>query len=200
MTPEKKKTRSRSKSPFRSFRFKKSKPAPEQPGSVSDDEGNIAAAAERPGPGAEGSLHEGFLTRKHEWESTIKKASNRSWEKLFMVLQEGQLVAYKDARAAKAAPTSYHHGESPLLLQDATVQVASDYSKKKHVFRLKLPAGGEYLFQARDDADMHQWVAALEEACAAVGAGASGSKSKTLPAASQEQEPKKRSFFTLKKK
>ena len=41
---EKKKSRSRSKSPFRSFRFKKSKPPPEV-GSVSDDEGNIAAAA-----------------------------------------------------------------------------------------------------------------------------------------------------------
>ncbi|XP_043206093.1 spectrin beta chain-like isoform X2 [Amphibalanus amphitrite] len=198
---EKKKSRSRSKSPFRSFRFKKSKPPPEV-GSVSDDEGNIAAAAERPSPGGEGSLMEGFLHRKHEWETTVKKASNRSWEKLFMVLQEGQLLAYKDQRVAKQSPDAMAHGEAPLELRDAKAVVATDYSKKKHVFRLKLPTGGEYLYQARDDTEMNQWVAAIEEVCAALGgaAAAPAKSSKTLPASSHDPEPKKRSFFTLKKK
>ena len=61
----------------------------------------------------------------------------RSWEKLFMVLQEGQLLAYKDQRASKQSPDSMAHGESPLELRDAKAAVATDYSKKKHVFRLK---------------------------------------------------------------
>lgn len=139
---------------------------------------------------------EGFLHRKHEWESTVKKASNRSWEKLFMVLQESQLLAYKDQRAAKQG----HHSETPLELREATSQVATDYSKKKHVFRLKLPTGGEYLYQARDDHEMNQWVAAIQEACAALGGAATATSSKTLPATSQDPEPKKRGFFTMKKK
>lgn len=33
-------------------------------------------------PGAESGAVEGILTRKHEWESTTKKASNRSWDKV----------------------------------------------------------------------------------------------------------------------
>ena len=48
---------------------------------------------------------------------------------------------------------------------------------------------------------MQQWVAAIQEVCTALGGAAAPAKSsKTLPASSQEQEPKKRSFFTLKKK
>lgn len=34
-----------------------------------------------PGTGDDGAI-EGNLTRKHEWESTTKKASNRSWDKV----------------------------------------------------------------------------------------------------------------------
>lgn len=30
-------------------------------------------------------------------------------------------------------------------------EVASDYKKRKHVFRLKFPTGLEYLLQAKDD-------------------------------------------------
>ena len=54
-----------------------------------------------------------------------------------MILQEGQLLAYKDQRAAKQAPDAMAHGEAPLELRDAKAVVATDYSKKKHVFRLK---------------------------------------------------------------
>merc|ERR1719291_792591 len=40
---------------------------------------------------ADGAL-EGMLVRKHEWESTTKKASNRSWEKLCVVLKGSQIM------------------------------------------------------------------------------------------------------------
>lgn len=60
--------------------------------------------------------------------------------------------------------------------------------------------GAEYLYQAKDDSEMHQWVSSLDETCAALGGASAGQSSKTLPAASSEAEPKKRSFFTLKKK
>ena len=37
---------------------------------------------DRPSPAGEDGVIEGTLVRKHEWESTTKKASNRSWDKV----------------------------------------------------------------------------------------------------------------------
>ena len=61
--------------------------------------------------------------------------------------------------------------------------------------------GGDYLFQAQDDDEMNQWVSSINAVTEA--AGASGTqRAQTLPAGQTEKkdEPKKRSFFTLKKK
>lgn len=41
---------------------------------------------DRPSPSGEDGVIEGVLTRKHEWESTTKKASNRSWDKVKTVM------------------------------------------------------------------------------------------------------------------
>lgn len=80
---------------------------------------------------------EGVLQRKHEWESTTKKASNRSWHKVYMVVRGQSLFVYTDQKSYKAAPDQPYKGESPLDLRGATITVASDYTKKKHVFRVK---------------------------------------------------------------
>lgn len=79
--------------------------------------------------------------RKQEWETTTKKAVNRSWEKVYLGLKASpavqQLGCYKDAKHMKAEPLSYFKGEQPIALAQASADVASDYKKKKHVFRLK---------------------------------------------------------------
>lgn len=80
---------------------------------------------------------EGTLIRKHEWESTTKKASNRSWDKLYMVVRGQNLVAYKDQKSYKAAADQPYKGEPSMDLRGASVLVASEYTKKKHVFRVK---------------------------------------------------------------
>merc|ERR1711971_967056 len=80
---------------------------------------------------------EGMLVRKHEWESTTKKASNR------------------------------------------------------------LANGGDYLFQAHDDDEMTQWVNCINQV--ALDDAGPSSKSQTLPSGEKKDEPKRRSFFTLKK-
>ncbi|KAG7231730.1 hypothetical protein INR49_010443 [Caranx melampygus] len=67
---------------------------------------------------------EGFLHRKHErWVSTRTRKS-----------------------AAQGIP---YHSEIPVSLKDAVCEVALDYKKKKHVFKLKITDGNEYLFQAK---------------------------------------------------
>ncbi|XP_017882681.1 spectrin beta chain isoform X5 [Ceratina calcarata] len=140
---------------------------------------------------------EGVLQRKHEWESTTKKASNRSWHKVYMVVRGQSLYAYTDQKSYKAAPDQPYKGESPLDLKGASITVASDYTKKKHVFRVKSQSGSDFLFQAKDDAEMNEWVNALNQAAQGT-SGAGTSRAHTLPAPTQA-ETKRRSFFTLKK-
>ena len=96
--------------------------------------------------GEDGEL-EGMLVRKHEWESTTKKTSNRSWDRVCVVLKRGQIAFYKDSKAFKSQPEHTYKGEPSVDIASAVAEPASDYTKKKHVFRLKLSNGGEYLFQ-----------------------------------------------------
>uniref|UniRef100_A0A2S2PIK0 Spectrin beta chain n=1 Tax=Schizaphis graminum TaxID=13262 RepID=A0A2S2PIK0_SCHGA len=148
---------------------------------------------------ADGEILEGILNRKHEWESTTKKASNRSWDKVFVCVQGSNLAFYKDAKTAKTSPETYFKGEAPIDLHGGTADVATDYTKKKFVLRAKLASGAEFLFQARNEAEMRQWVSTLKNVCEQDAAGTQ-SRSQTLPAVGDKRdEPKRRSFFTLKK-
>merc|ERR1719232_1991719 len=143
---------------------------------------------------------EGMLVRKHEWESTTKKASNRSWEKLCVVLKGSQIVFYKDQKTYRSKPEDTFRGELPVDLAGAEATIATDYTKKKHVFRLKLLNGGDYLFQALDDEQMNLWVDNINRQAQGQEEAGQG-KSQTLPPGSDKKdEPKRRSFFTLKKK
>jgi len=193
---EKKRAKSsaRSKSPFRSFRFKKKEKEKETgSGHYSDDEENYDRTIES----GDGEL-EGMLVRKHEWESTTKKASNRSWEKICVVLKESQIFFYKDQKTYRTHPGDTFKGETPVDLINCTAEVATDYTKKKYVFRLRLANGGFYLFQAADEEQMELWVNGINSQ--AQPQEVEGSKSQTLPPGSEKKdEPKRRSFFTLKK-
>uniref|UniRef100_A0A8C4WF71 Spectrin beta chain n=1 Tax=Gopherus evgoodei TaxID=1825980 RepID=A0A8C4WF71_9SAUR len=73
----------------------------------------------------------------------------RSWQNVYCVLHKGSLGFYKDAKnASHGVP---YHGEVPISLQGAQCNVALDYKKRKHVFKLGLNDGKEYLFQAKDE-------------------------------------------------
>lgn len=166
--------------------------APGSPHSTKEQE------SDRPSPGgADEGAQEGVLTRKHEWESTTKKASNRSWDKIYSVARNGRLTFFKDQKTSKAVPEQTFRGEPSLELKGAQIEIATDYTKKKHVFRIKLSNGGEFLLQCHDDAEMNQWVTALKAQCELDASGEG--RSLTLPASSQKDEQKRRSFFTLKK-
>lgn len=54
-----------------------------------------------------------------------------------MVVRGQSLCVYKDQKSYKASPDQPYKGEAPLDLRGATITVASDYTKKKHVFRVK---------------------------------------------------------------
>ena len=118
---------------------------------------DLISVAERRSSAAAGEdAFEGLVHRKHEWESTTKKASNRSWDKVYLTLRNGELAVYKvsaltpskvwethvlthkqDQKTARTTPEAHYRNENPIDIRPATVEVAADYTKKRHVFRLK---------------------------------------------------------------
>lgn len=51
------------------------------------------------------------------------------------MLRNSELTFYKDAKnVALGAP---YHGEEPLALRHAVCEIAANYKKKKHVFKLR---------------------------------------------------------------
>ncbi|XP_062479297.1 spectrin beta chain, erythrocytic-like isoform X1 [Pezoporus occidentalis] len=146
---------------------------------------------------------EGYLGRKHDLEAATKRASNRSWNTRYCVLRGGQLAFFKDAKSrALGLPC---HGEEPLGLQDASCQVAAGYKKKKHVFKLRLSNGSEWLFHGKDEEELQAWLQGLS---AAIGEcqGWRG-KAQSLPPATappagplpRRDKEKRFSFFPKKK-
>ncbi|XP_052105502.1 spectrin beta chain-like isoform X5 [Mytilus californianus] len=188
--PEKK--RSRSKSPFgKLFSRKKDEPLP-------------AFLGQEPSASASEAVHqEGTLTRKHDWIAEGKRSQSRSWDKVHVVLHGNTLSCYKDKKVAKQDPENRVHHESAIVLNDATCNRAMDYTKRPFVLRVHLPNGGEYLFQAKDEVEMEQWIQMISQGTGAEGTSRMPTKSQTLPArmeTEKKEEHKKKGIFTLKRK
>lgn len=118
---------------------------------------------QRPPPPTHTVQHEGFLLRKRELDAN-RKSSNRSWVSLYCVLSKGELGFYKDSKGPASGGT--HGGEPLLSLHKATSEVASDYKKKKHVFKLQTQDGSEFLLQAKDEEEMNGWLEAVANSVA----------------------------------
>uniref|UniRef100_A0A8C1R2B8 Spectrin beta chain n=1 Tax=Cyprinus carpio TaxID=7962 RepID=A0A8C1R2B8_CYPCA len=103
---------------------------------------------------------EGILCRKQEMESHNKKAATRSWQNVYCILRKGSLGFYKDNKSASNGIP--YHGEVPISLSEAVCEVAHDYKKRKNVFKLRLGDGKEFLFQAKDEAEMSSWIQAIQ--------------------------------------
>merc|ERR550539_870585 len=93
---------------------------------------------------------DGFLDRKQELQSGGKRATIRSWKSYYTVLC-GQLMCFfrdqEDFFEAKAA-------SSPIMIYQASVETANDYTKRNFVFRLHAPDGSEFLFGEQQE----EWV------------------------------------------
>ncbi|XP_036670450.3 spectrin beta chain, non-erythrocytic 5 isoform X3 [Drosophila suzukii] len=97
---------------------------------------------------------QGSLERKHGLQSGGKKAPVRSWKQFHTVLC-GQLVCFfKDENDFLQQKTA----TAPVNILGAKCERAEDYTKKKYVFRLKLPDGSEFLFEAPSLEILNDWV------------------------------------------
>nr|XP_057921130.1 spectrin beta chain, non-erythrocytic 1-like isoform X2 [Doryrhamphus excisus] len=159
-----------------------SEPSPTgSPGASRKGKGGQAATlpAKSQQEGATSQL-EGFLHRKHEWEGHNKKASSRSWHHVYCVINQQEMGFYKDQKSASQGIP--YHSEIPVSLKDAVCEVALDYKKKKHVFKLKVTDGNEYLFQAKDDEEMNSWISIISAAIL-------GEKSEVTPSSHSTPAP-----------
>uniref|UniRef100_A0A9J8BVW1 Spectrin beta chain n=1 Tax=Cyprinus carpio carpio TaxID=630221 RepID=A0A9J8BVW1_CYPCA len=151
------------------------------PSPSADRRGKGSQSATLPAKGQEtlSAQLEGLLHRKHEWEGHNKKASSRSWHNVYCVINNHEMGFYKDNKsAAQGVP---YHSEIPISLKDAVCEVAVDYKKKKHVFKLRVTDGNEYLFQAKDDEEMNTWIQAIQNA----GSGSSSSEKSEITPSNQ---------------
>lgn len=55
---------------------------------------------------------------------------------MYCVINQQEMGFYKDQKSASQGIP--YHSEIPVSLKDAVCEVALDYKKKKHVFKLKL--------------------------------------------------------------
>ncbi|KAL4238363.1 Spectrin beta chain [Mactra antiquata] len=96
---------------------------------------------------------EGLLERKHELQSGGKKATIRSWKNYYAVLFGQLLCFFKD----KEAYIEKFAAAPPLNICQSHCEIASDYTKKKNVLRLKLHDGAEFLLEASNTNEMQEW-------------------------------------------
>ncbi|XP_068110148.1 spectrin beta chain, erythrocytic-like isoform X2 [Hyperolius riggenbachi] len=139
---------------------------------------------------------QGYLQRKHDLDGTMKKAQNRSWNNVFCMLRNNELFFYKDAK--NFALNEPLQGEEALFLGSAACEAVADYKKKKHVFRLRLTDGNEWLFQAKDEADRQSWMDSLKTSIAETSDQKPKTKSLPLPESKSEKKEKRFSLFTKK--
>ncbi|XP_071833448.1 spectrin beta chain, non-erythrocytic 1-like isoform X4 [Apostichopus japonicus] len=183
-------------------------PAPpsQEPAGGDTTEVDTSAQLDEPAPGTvpagafgDAGDVEGILFRKHEWESTTKKASNRSWNQVFTTLDGHSINFYKDKKSQQNQHT--FHGEEALDITGAEIEAATDYKKKNFVFRLKLPTGSEYLFQAKDQNEVEYWVGKLQGAAGVVD---TEKRAATFPASEASavggKKSKSKGLFTMRKK
>uniref|UniRef100_A0A0M3K8W6 Spectrin beta chain (inferred by orthology to a D. melanogaster protein) n=1 Tax=Anisakis simplex TaxID=6269 RepID=A0A0M3K8W6_ANISI len=141
-----------------------------------------------------GDAFEGVLIRKHTYESLDRKASSRSWEKVYVVLRGTRLAFFKDQKHKEEGIA--YHGEEPISLEGCSVNIAADYTKKKNVLSLRLPPGAEYLLQAANEEDMERWLRRLQLATGQ--SQEEAARSQTLPV--EGAKAKKGGFFSRGKK
>ncbi|KAJ1927658.1 hypothetical protein EC988_010221, partial [Linderina pennispora] len=113
-------------------------------------------------------IRSGVLVRKHLFERSGKKASQRSWRTCYVSVDRGTVAMYKmDGRhgghpdGRELTDTSLQLGSVSLRHTLTQMMPPPGYSRSRpHVFALQLPSGGVYLFQTASEVELRDWVAA----------------------------------------
>ncbi|XP_066595916.1 rho GTPase-activating protein 23 isoform X2 [Prorops nasuta] len=109
----------------------------------------------------EGTLHVKFTVLDG------KRSTDRSWKQVWGVLRGPILLLYKDRHSQSPSSTSESENSGQSVdVRCSQVDVAEDYTKRKHVLRVANPTA-EVLLQTEDAASMALWLRALHKHAAA---------------------------------
>ncbi|XP_063724360.1 spectrin beta chain, non-erythrocytic 1-like isoform X2 [Symsagittifera roscoffensis] len=127
-----------------------------------------ASSAAKPTPAPpkssdESVTKEGALQKKKDNDDGGVASKDRSWKGVYMVQKGTSLTTFKDQKSSKQNAALSGHAQIDLSTSECTI--ASDYTKKKNVFRLKTSTGAECLFMAKDANDMNSWVQSINTVC-----------------------------------
>ncbi|KAE8744298.1 hypothetical protein FOCC_FOCC009021, partial [Frankliniella occidentalis] len=93
-----------------------------------------------------------------------KRATDRSWKQVWATVRGSELGLYKERPPETPLGSEGAGGAGDHIdLRCSLVEVAADYTKKKHVLRLNSASGSELLLQADTGADLLQWVRVLQD-------------------------------------
>jgi hypothetical protein len=92
-----------------------------------------------------------------------RRAADRSWRGAWAVLRRGALFLGKEKKHGLLIPLSCD--SFPINLQNAEVELASDYIKKPRVFKVITANQSEFLFQAPDLQSLTEWLDVINEHC-----------------------------------
>ncbi|XP_071962599.1 uncharacterized protein [Antedon mediterranea] len=113
-------------------------------------------------PNGANDLAEGLLLRKQELDNHFMKARDRSWQYVYVVQRDGCLTFYENKKQEQKEILKDACAVQDL--RNAIVTQAVDYSKRKHVFRVRFANGLQYLFQAQDGREMMFWICSMDSA------------------------------------
>ncbi|RIA97082.1 hypothetical protein C1645_687274 [Glomus cerebriforme] len=105
------------------------------------------------------SVHKaGYVFKKNEFSSRGYKSRDRSWKKQYLYLWGTFLRIYKSEPIDlnRVNPT---HEFSMLNVQ---IGLATDYSKRNNVIRVRVPSGNQFLFQVQDHNECVSWIENLQ--------------------------------------
>ncbi|CAF1691648.1 unnamed protein product, partial [Adineta ricciae] len=92
-----------------------------------------------------------------------RRAPDRSWRGAWAVLRRGALFLGKEKKHGLLIPLSCD--SFPINLQNADVELASDYIKKPRVFKVTTSNQSEFLFQAPDIQSLNEWLDVINDNC-----------------------------------
>ncbi|BGP32385.1 hypothetical protein JCM10296v2_004166 [Rhodotorula toruloides] len=114
---------------------------------------------------------EGLLQRKHYWEVTGKRAKDKSWSQVFVVISAGELKMFRfDGSAGSMrggarvgggdwTASASNAGSISLIHALCSSMPPPGYSRDRpHCFVLTMPNGGSYFFQAGTPDLVAEWV------------------------------------------
>ncbi|KAI8889294.1 hypothetical protein K501DRAFT_239179 [Backusella circina FSU 941] len=95
---------------------------------------------------------------KCEFSQPNIKAKSRSWRYYYVQIYGTMMMAFQhDPKQKKKATPVWKYS-----MCGAEVKVASDYIKYRHVIRLKLHDGPQFLLRTRNDKQSNEWISYIE--------------------------------------